>query len=240
MRQPDVAQDLAAGRAIPLTRANAILEDLSAERRVEWALTHLPGRHLVSSSFGVQAAVMLHLVTRVAPEAPVVLVDTGYLFPETYRFVDTLTERLRLNLHVYRAYETPARQEARYGRMWEQGLDGLARYNQINKVEPMRRALKDQEAGTWFSGLRRQQAESRAGLPVLRLQDGRYKACPVIDWTQRDVYRYLQRYDLPYHPLWEQGYVSVGDVHTTRPMEPGMREEDTRFFGLKRECGLHD
>jgi len=219
---------------------NAQLEGLDATARVEWALQHLPGRHLLSSSFGIQAAVMLHLVTRVAPGIPVVLVDTGHLFPETYQFIDELTARLGLNLHIYRAATSPAWQEARHGRLWEQGLEGIALYNRLNKVEPMQWALKELDAGTWFAGLRRSQADSRSGLPVLRVQDGRFKLHPVIDWNNRDVYRYLQHHNLPYHPLWERGYVSVGDTHTSRPLEPGMHEQETRFFGLKRECGLHD
>ena len=183
---------------------------------------------------------MLHLVGRIQPDIPVILVDTGYLFPETYRFVDELSGRLRLNLHTYRADLSPTWQETRYGRLWEQGLAGIERYNRLNKVEPLQRALRDLDTGSWFAGLRREQAESRGTLPVVRIQDGRFKIHPVIDWGNRDVHRYLRRHRLPYHPLREQGYVSVGDTHTSRPLEPGMRAEDTRFFGLKRECGIHD
>ncbi len=240
MTQPEIRYDLPVDEIRESAEASANLEGLSAEQRIEWALTKLPGRHLLSSSFGIQSAVMLHLVNSVQPGIPVVLVDTGHLFSETYRFIDELTQRLDLNLHIVRSDLSPAWQEARFGRLWEQGADGIARYNRINKVEPMQRALRDLEAGTWFAGLRRQQADSRGDLPVLRMQDGRYKMHPIIDWTNRDVHRYLQRHGLPYHPLWEQGYVSVGDTHTTRPLEPGMREEDTRFFGLKREYGLHE
>jgi phosphoadenosine phosphosulfate reductase len=240
MTPSDLTLDLPPDDADALSRANAHLEGLDAAGRIDWALQNLPGRHLLSSSFGIQGALMLHLVTRAAPEIPVVLVDTGHLFPETYRFIDELVERLRLNLHVYRAAASPAWQEARHGRLWEQGLEGLALYNRINKVEPMQRALKELEAGTWFAGLRRQQSDTRVALPVLRVQDGRYKVHPVIDWSNRDVHRYLQRHQLPYHPLWERGYVSVGDTHSTRPLDRGMREQDTRYFGLKRECGLHD
>jgi phosphoadenosine phosphosulfate reductase len=184
--------------------------------------------------------VMLHLVTQVRPDIPVVVTDTGYLFPETYRFIDELTERLHLNLKVYRADLSPAWQEARFGKLWEQGVDGLERYNKINKVEPMARALNQLNARTWFSGLRREQAGSRRELPVLAVQRGRYKFLPVIDWTNKDVHYYLKEFDLPYHPLWEEGYVSVGDVHSTTKWTPGMSEEETRFFGLKRECGLHE
>lgn len=223
----------------PLPVINQQLERLDASARVAWALTHLPFGHVLSSSFGAQAAVSLHLLTRLMPNIPVILIDTGYLFPETYRFVDRLTERFKLNLQVYRPARSPAWQEARYGKLWEQGAAGLRRYNRINKVEPMRRALTELDAGTWFSGLRRVQSTTRRGTRFVEYRNGRYKVHPIADWSNRDVWVYLRRHRLPYHPLWEQGYVSIGDVHTTRPLVPGMRAEDTRFFGLQRECGLH-
>jgi phosphoadenosine phosphosulfate reductase len=135
---------------------------------------------------------------------------------------------------------TPAWQEARYGKLWEQGVEGLDRYNQMNKVEPMQRALKELGARAWITGLRRQQSASRQHLKVLGQQNGRIKVHPLVDWTDRDIYLYMTRHELPYHPLWHKGYVSIGDVHTTRPLGEGMTEEDTRFFGLKRECGLHE
>lgn len=223
-----------------LADTNAQLEALNAQERVRWALAHLPGEFILSSSFGIQAALMLHLVTQERPDIPVVLTDTGYLFPETYQFIDQLTERLRLNLKVYRADLSPAWQEARFGKLWEQGVEGIERYNQLNKVEPMARALSELNARTWFSGLRREQSGSRGNLPVLAIQRGRFKFLPVIDWSNKDVFYYFKEHDLPYHPLWEQGYLSVGDTHTTTKWEPGMNEEETRFFGLKRECGLHE
>jgi phosphoadenosine phosphosulfate reductase len=213
---------------------------MSAEGRVAWTLEHLPGRHLLSSSFGIQAALMLHLVTRFAPGIPVVFIDTGHLFAETYRFVDELVKRLDLNLEVVRSDHSAAWLEARHGRLWEQGLEGIERYNHIYKLEPMKRALRELDAGTWFAGLRRVQSSTRRKIPVVQLKDGRYKVHPVIDWSERDLYLYLTRHRLPYHPLWDQGYVSVGDVHTSRRLEPGMPVEKTRFLGFKRECGLHE
>ena len=223
-----------------LADTNAELEALSAQERVAWALEHLPGEFVLSSSFGIQAALMLHLVSQQKRDIPVILTDTGYLFPETYQFIDQLTERLQLNLKVYRAELSAAWQEARYGKLWEQGVEGIERYNQLNKVEPMARALSELNAKTWFSGLRREQSGSRGNLPVLAIQRGRFKFLPVIDWSNKDVFYYFKKHDLPYHPLWEQGYLSVGDTHTTTKWEPGMSEEQTRFFGLKRECGLHE
>ncbi|SLM64335.1 MULTISPECIES: phosphoadenylyl-sulfate reductase [Dickeya] len=223
-----------------LAEVNVHLEGLSAQARVAWALENLPGEFVLSSSFGIQAAVCLHLVTQQCPAIPVVLTDTGYLFAQTYQFIDQLTEQLSLNLQVYRSALSPAWQEARYGKLWEQGIEGIEQYNQLNKVEPMNRALDELGAGTWFAGLRREQSDSREHLPVLAIQRGVFKFLPIIDWDNRTVYQYLKAHGLSYHPLWEQGYLSVGDTHTTRKWEPGMSEEETRFFGLKRECGLHE
>lgn len=222
-----------------LAELNRWLEARPAEARLEWALRTLAGEHVVSSSFGAQSAAMLHLATRRRPDLPVILIDTGYLFPQTYAFIDQLSERLDLNLKVFRSELSPAWLEARHGRLWEQGPEGLARYNGLVKVEPMQRALDALNARAWLSGLRRNQSSTRAGTPILQRRWGRWKLHPIADWSDRDIGRYLARHDLPYHPLWHQGYVSIGDVHTTRRWQPGMRPEDTRFFGLKRECGLH-
>jgi phosphoadenosine phosphosulfate reductase len=104
----------------------------------------------------------------------------------------------------------------------------------------MQRGLRELGIQTWIAGLRRGQSESRAEIDILELRDGRWKLHPLADWSDREVWKYLQQHELPYHPLWHEGYISIGDIHTTRPFEAGMREEDTRFFGLKRECGLHE
>ncbi len=241
--KPQLAQLLSLTKTeqiLQLGQINAELEQLTAQQRVAWALENLEGQFAVSSSFGIQAAVMLHLVTQQKPDIPVILTDTGYLFPETYRFIDQLSEQLTLNLKVYRAKESPNWQEARYGKLWEQGIEGIEKYNKLNKVEPMRRALDELEVSTWFSGLRREQSKSRASLPILSIQNGVFKFLPVIDWTNKDVHYYLEENGLSYHPLRDEGYLSVGDTHTSKKWEPGMSEEETRFFGLKRECGLHE
>ncbi|GLS90877.1 phosphoadenosine phosphosulfate reductase [Psychromonas marina] len=229
-----------AQRIEALAEVNALLEPKTAIDRVKWAVENLESELVLSSSFGIQAAVCLHLVTSVKADTPIILTDTGYLFPETYQFIDKLTEQLNLNLKIYRSEQSSAWQEARYGKLWEQGLDGLTQYNLINKVEPMKRALKELNAKTWFSGLRRDQSSTRGALPVLSIQNGCFKFLPIIDWSNKDVFYYLKENGLDYHPLWDEGYVSVGDVQTSSPLELGMSEEDTRFFGLKRECGLHE
>lgn len=211
----------------------------SAEKRIEWGLNTLSGAHVLTSSFGAQSAVSLHMLNQACPGIPVIVIDTGYLFPETYRFIDELSERLRLNLKVFRAQLSPAWIEARHGRLWEQGSEGIARYNQLVKVAPLQKALDELGARTWFSGLRRSQASSRSELPVLDLRWQRWKLHPILDWSDRDVGAYLKRHDLPWHPLWHEGYVSIGDHHTSHRWHPGMDLDDTRFFGLRRECGIH-
>ena len=114
-----------------LAELNAWLATQSAQQRVAWALENTAGEHALSSSFGAQSAVSLHMVTRQAPRTPVIVIDTGYLFPETYRFIDELGERLSLNLKVYRPQIGVAWMEARFGKLWEQGLEGIERYNRI-------------------------------------------------------------------------------------------------------------
>lgn len=219
---------------------NHDLQSQSAAERTRWVLEEFRGHAVLSTSFGVQAAVMLHLVTRIDPQIPVVFIDTGYLFPETYQFAQTLTERLELNLKIYNPAVTAARQEALYGKLWEQGVEGLEKYGRLNKVEPMNRALRELGARVWMTGLRRDHASTRGELSVLKRQNRVLKVHPIVDWSDRHVYEYLKEHDLPYHPLWEQGYVSVGDTHSTTRFADGMRPEDTRFSGLKRECGLHE
>lgn len=117
-----------------MAEKNREMETLSAERRVAWALGHfpIPNCIVLTSSFGAQSAVCLHMVVSQQLDIPVVLIDTGYLFPETYQFIDEMRGRLSLNLHTYRAQHTPAWQEAHYGKLWEQGLEGIERYNWLN------------------------------------------------------------------------------------------------------------
>jgi phosphoadenosine phosphosulfate reductase len=220
--------------------ASLDLEKASAEDRVKWAVEQFGDGLVMTTSFGIQAAVMLHLVTRVAPKIPVIFIDTGYLFPETYTFARDLTESLGLNLKKYVPAMTAAEQEALYGKQWEQGIDGLKRYNFINKVEPMDRAVRELGATAWLAGLRRTQGSTREALKVVQQQNKITKVHPIIDWDNRTVHRYLTEHGLNYHPLWDQGYVSVGDWHSTTKLLDGMKEEDTRFGGLKRECGLHE
>jgi phosphoadenosine phosphosulfate reductase len=226
-------------------RASAVLPNLetaTAEERVRWAAETFGDRLILTTSFGIKSAVMLHLVTRVVPDIPVVFIDTGYLFNETYRFAQELTERLKLNLKTYNPAMSAARMEALYGKIWEgeAGSKEHERYKLITKVEPMNRAVKELRAKAWLAGLQRDQGSTRDELPVVVRQNKTTKIYPTIDWDNQTVHRYLKKYSLPYHPLFDQSYVSVGDWHSTDKLEPGMSEEDARGGAAKRECGLHE
>lgn len=215
-------------------------EKLSAEQRIRWAVDTYGDKLILTTSFGIQSAVLLHMATQIKPDIPVVFADTQYLFPETYQFAETLRQRLNLNLHIGRAPLSAAWQEALHGKRWEGDKAALDAYNLENKVEPVARIARELGAKAWLSGLRREQSDTRADRPAFEQQKAMAKIYPLIDWTARDIYQYLKKHDLPYHPLWEKGYVSVGDWHSSQTLEEGMREQDTRFGGKGRECGLHD
>jgi phosphoadenosine phosphosulfate reductase len=198
------------------------------------------GDHLVATtSFGIQAAVMLHLIHENAPKIPVVFIDTGYLFPETYRYIEQLSGLLdKLDLRIYQPKVSAARMEALWGKLWEGGTEDQDRYAMLTKIEPMNRALIETGADVWLSGLRRSQSRTRSDRPFVERQKKTLKAYPILDWADAQVDLYFHQHNLPRHPLADQGYLTMGDWHSTRP---ATREEAelSRFNGEKYECGLH-
>ncbi len=226
---------------INLEKLNHQFTDVDATAIVKWGFETFGDGLVMSTSFGIQSAVMLHLVTQVYPKIPVIWVDTGYLPDKTYKFADELTRRLNLNLQVYQSSMSPARMEALHGRLWaDDDVESLNLYDQIRKVEPMQRALKELNAQAWLAGLRADQTSHRKTLDYVGKQSGLYKILPILNWHSRDVYYYLQAHSLPYHPMFDEGYVTVGDWHSSRPVTADDDDErSTRFHGLKQECGLH-
>ena len=182
---------------------------------------------------------MLHLISRHAPQTPVIFIDTGYLFPETYHYAEKLTNLLNINLKIYTPKYSAARIEALWGKVWEQGEVGENRYARLTKIDPMNEALKELEAAVWMSGIRRSQSKSRINKPFIEKQNQIEKAYPILDWTDEEVVAYQARHNLPAHPLQNKGYVTSGDVHSTKPLQEVSNPEGTRFNGEKYECGLH-
>jgi phosphoadenosine phosphosulfate reductase len=224
---------------LDLDALNSELGDASAEEVLEWARNTFGDDLVLTSSFGADSAVMLHLVHRIAPRTRVLFLDTGYLFPETYQFAEELRQRFELDLRVYAPAMTAARQEALYGKLWEGDERDLERYQRINKIEPMDRALRELAPRAWLAGLRSRQNSFRAGLKKIELQGMVYKVHPILDWTDEDVHHYMRANDLPYHPLRKRGYRSIGDVHSTVPTQEGEDARAGRRLGVHSECGIH-
>mmetsp|Transcript_496 Transcript_496/g.1214 ORF Transcript_496/g.1214 Transcript_496/m.1214 type:complete len:531 (-) Transcript_496:467-2059(-) len=210
---------------------------------LRWAMEEFDGRLAMSTSFGIQSAVLLHMATQVKPDIPVVWVDTGYLPPETYQYAETLRETLGLNLTVSSNTEwSPARMEALYGKLWEKDdAESHSLYGRLRKVEPLKAGLDSLKPNplVLLSGLRASQTKARAGMKPVSYQQGRFKLLPMLRMTDEDVVEYMDKHDLPAHPLQAKGYHTVGDWHSSRPVQEGEDPRNSRFGGKFQECGLH-
>ena len=144
-----------------------------------------------------------------------------------------------MNLKVFQPTVSAARMQALWGNLWENGKEGSDRYSMITKVEPMDRALRELGSDVWLSGVRRSHSSSRADRDLVEQQKKTLKAYPILDWADAQVSAYMHERQLPRHPLADQGYVTMGDWHSTKPATDGLDAESTRFNGEKYECGLH-
>jgi phosphoadenosine phosphosulfate reductase len=232
------------GRTLDPGLARDLLGSMGAAGRLRWALDCFGDGLAVTTSFGIQSAVLLHLVSQLMAERactiPVIWVDTGYLPPETYRYAQQLVELLGLAPYVAQAELSPARMEALHGRLWESGrVDDLELYHRLRKVEPLDRALTTLGVTCWASGVRGNQTDHRRSMTVLDPVRQRWSLRPLLSWSNRDVYYYMQEHQLPQHPLFEQGYSTVGDWHSSAPDDGSASGRATRFGGMKQECGIH-
>src|SRR5579871_3682918 len=218
-----------------LAALNLKFECAPPQAILEWAAQEFGDRVVVSSSFQTQSVALLHLISQAAPQLRVIFVDTSYHFPETLAYRDQLVELLGINVVSVTAEK-------------RQDFDGegnrLHRVNPdlccaLHKTAPMSRALADCDA--WISGIRRDQtATRRQAMPVEQQADGLYKVNALLNWTSRDLWTYINRHDLPAHPLFSQGYASIGCAPCTRAIQVGEDERAGRWAGQgKLECGLH-
>jgi len=235
MAQPLTSSDSIA----PPTVSNEAFGAMDIGERIRYVARQWDGEVVATTSFGAQAVVLLHLLSQHAADIPVVCVDTGYLFPETYQYAETLQRQLGLEVRFYSSPMTPARMESTVGRLWELGDDQAKQYGLIRKVEPLNRALTELGAKAWISGVRHAQSKDRAQRPFIEQQKATTKIYPILDWTDGQIAHYIETHQLPQHPLVARGFVSIGDWHSTRKLEAGMSHEDTRNHGNGRECGLH-
>lgn len=224
----------------PLKEVQSQLKNLKAEERLEWARQEFNHEFVTTTSFGIQSSVLLHMLHKRKTNVQVIWVDTGYLPPETYKYAEQLLDQLDLNLKVVQSKISPARMEAKYGQLWKTGkVEDLEKYHQIRKVEPLEIILENLNVKCWASGVRSNQTNHRSSMSYLDLIRNRLSLRPLLDWTQKDIFYYMEENKLPQHPLFEKGYTTVGDWHSSAPEGTKNKGRDTRFGGLKQECGIH-
>jgi len=205
----------------------ADVESWPAQRVVEFALAEFPGRVALACSFQKEETVLLDMLFELEPNARVFALDTRHLFPETYELWREVESRYGTKIE---RFEGAFVEDG----LWETSPD---LYLAIAKIEPLNRALLDLDA--WITGIRRDQSPTRAQARKFEWDDRHelFKANPLADWSERDVWGYISRHDIPYNPLHDRGYGSIGCVPCTRP---GSGREG-RWAGLnKTECGIHE
>jgi phosphoadenosine phosphosulfate reductase len=193
----------------------------------------------ITSSFQAEDVVILHLATRVSPKIPVLFLDTGYHFAETYEYRDRLAREWNLNLENLLPRLTVAEQESQFGILNQSAPDKCCG---MRKVEPLFAGLE--RFSIWFTGLRREQSKTRADLKAVdafTLPTGKQlrKVSPLADWTTRDVWQYAAQNGIPLLPLYDKGYSSIGcEPCTSLPLDPN-DPRSGRWSGRKTECGIH-
>jgi phosphoadenosine phosphosulfate reductase len=215
----------------------AELEETSAEEALRWALdTFHPGMY-IACSFQKTSSVTVHLAHSINPDARFFYLDTDVLFPETYGTKNRLEERYGIRFHRYSSI-TLEQQAGLYGdELWGRDPDACCG---IRKVEPMRSALS--AVDLWVSGIRRSDSQTRARAPKFGWDTrfGLWKLNPLADWSEEQVWAYINDQEIPYNPLHDQGYPSIGCTHCTRKPAAGEDARAGRWAGLeKTECGLH-
>jgi phosphoadenosine phosphosulfate reductase len=193
----------------------------------------------VTSSFQAEDVVVLHLVKAILPRVPVIFLDTGYHFAETYEYRDKIARDWSLNLINLLPESTVPEQESAFGILYQ---TDPSRCCGIRKVKPLFAALESYQV--WFTGLRREQAKSRASLQMVdgfTLPSGKQirKISPLTEWSTRDVWAYAGEHSIPLLPLYERGYSSIGcEPCTSLPLDPN-DPRSGRWGGQKQECGIH-
>jgi len=221
---------------IDLPQAEA--ETWTAGELLSFALERFSPRIAVASSFGAEDVVLIHLAAQVRPDFRVFTLDTDFLFPETYALIDDIERRYHIKVERTRPRLTPEEQAQEFGpALWSRQPDQCCN---IRKVEPLTKQLGDLDA--WVTGIRRDQAPTRANARKLDwdAKFGLVKINPLADWKWEQVWDYIRSHHVPYNPLHDRNYPSIGCTYCTRPVQAGEDLRAGRWSGFqKTECGLH-
>ena len=205
-----------------------------------WGFETFGERIALSTAFGPSGVVLMHLASQVKPGAKVFFIDTGYHFPETLAMIERIEDRIAVNIEVIKPELTVEAQNKAYGR--ELFVIDSDKCCSMRKVEPTQKMLANLDA--WITALRRDQGPSRAHLKPFEMrntpQGALAKINPLVSWSKADIWRHIFAHDLPYNPLHDQGYMSVGCAPCTQPATDPNDERSGRWVGQgKTECGLH-
>jgi phosphoadenosine phosphosulfate reductase len=220
-----------------LDELNQTYETAHPTEILQWAAENFWPNIAASSSFQTQGLPLLHMLHQVAPEMPIIFIDTGYHFPQTLAFRDRMVHEWGLNLQIARATLTKTQLQQQYGSEPYRLNPDMCCY--VNKVLPMKEAMRGLTA--WISGIRRDQSLSRSKTRVLEVTaDGVLRIHPMANWSEREVWQYIHEHNLPEHPLLAEGFMSIGCAPCTRPVFDGEDSRSGRWAGqAKTECGLH-
>jgi phosphoadenosine phosphosulfate reductase len=235
--------------ATPFTSQTADLEELNRKFEtahpkdiLAWSAENVPTGLVQTSAFNVDDLVITHILySELKHPAPIIFLDTLYHFPQTLELVARAKEIYNLNLQVYKTPDVDSREAfaAKYGEaLWDKDI---AKFHHVTKIEPLQRGLTELNTVAWITGRRRDQAVTRANMPVFELDNhGRLKINPLATWTRKDTWVYVAEHGVIYNPLHDQGYPSVGDEPITTPVAEGEDERAGRWRGTgKTECGIH-
>lgn len=215
-----------------------LAEDWTASEVLGWAFKTFGSHVQMASGFGVEGMALIDIAARINPKLHVFTIDTDFLFPETYRLIDRVEERYGIKVERVRPRLTPTDQAEVYGQaLWTTNPDQCCA---LRKVEPLKEKLAGLRA--WITAIRRSQTSVRASARKLEW-DQKFqliKVNPIADWTSEEVWEYVRANDVPYNPLHDFNYPSIGCTHCTRAVQPGSDPRSGRWSGFqKTECGLH-
>jgi phosphoadenosine phosphosulfate reductase len=213
-------------------------EGWDPEQVLAWGFETFGGDVAISSAFGVEGMVLIDMASRVRKDFRLFTMDTAFFFPETYSLMETIERKYGVTIERVQSQLSPLEQAGIHGaELWKSDPDMCCN---LRKVEPLRRKLAGLRA--WITGIRRDQTEARADAGKIEWDEkfGLVKINPIADWTEKEVLRYIHDHGVPYNPLHDQGYPSIGCTHCTRAVLAGEDARTGRWAGFsKTECGLH-
>ena len=225
-----------------LKKYNQQLLDMTAQEILIWGYEKFGNQFAITTSFGIQSSVLLNMLSQSGLQKKIKIfwIDTGYLPQETYHYAQKLINDLSLEIEVLQSELSPARMEALYGKLWETNkASDLDKYNELRKIKPLENALEKYNIQCWASGIRSSQTEERNKMNFLDLIRQRLSLRPLLNWTNKDIFYYMEENNLPAHPLFSKGYSTVGDWHSSSQDSIDIKGRSTRFGGIKQECGIH-